>query len=285
MPELRDRRWRVEVGYATNGPTATVLDVSELDIEFDVKKDLSRQPNKGTVKIHNLSAEHRAALASAAADGDVYVRLSAGYAATGPSLLLAGDVERVTTDRGETDVVTVLEAKDGSRILRTARMRQSFARGTTVEAVIRAAAGALGAGEGNLSTYAPGIALEGGERAFRSGYVCDGSAASVLDDLFRGCRMRWSVQDGALQVRPVGEPAIERAVVLSPSTGLIGSPRAEEKGKASATSLLQPGLAPGAKVALRSADFDGSYLVRETVYQGATRGTQWYAVLKLEPYG
>lgn len=282
--ELRDRRWRVEIGYATSGPKAEVLDVSDLDIEFQVKKDLSRQPNKGTVKIFNLSTEHRASLASALEGGGAFVRLSAGYAATGASLILSGDVTKVSTSRGNVDVTTTLEVKDGGLALRKSRASRSFVRGTAIEDVLRALVVDLDLGEGNLSTYLPGIAFEDGSKTLRSGFVAEGATGTVLTGVLRSSGLRWSVQDGALQLRPRGGAAVERAVVLAPDTGLVGSPRPEEKGRVAATALIQPGLIPGAKVVLRSADFDGGYMIREVDYQGATRGQPWYAVLKLEPY-
>jgi hypothetical protein len=286
MPrELRDRRWRVEIGYASGRSDSTVLDISELDIEFDVKKDLSRQPNKGTVKVYNLSKEHRAALARASAEGGLFVRLSAGYAANTSSLLLVGDVTKVSTTRNEVDVVTALEARDGGVALQSSRASRSFVRGTSVEDVLRALVAEMGIGEGNLATYTPDLAFESGDRTLRSGLSIEGSTRVVLTNFLHASGLRWSVQDGALQIRPRGRAALARAIVLSPATGLVGSPQSEEKGKVSATSLLQPGFIPGGIVVLRSADFDGSYLIREVTYQGATRGTPWYAALKLEPQG
>jgi hypothetical protein len=282
--ELRRRRWRVEVLTSAGGGQARVVDVSELDVEFSVTKDLTRQPNKATVKIWNLARERRASLANALANGTgVFVRVHAGYIATGIHQLFVGDVRKLTGERSGTDVVTAIEARDAGAHLRSARIARSFAPGTSAEAVVRAAAAALEVGEGNLATYAPGIRLAD-ETSLREGFVAHGSAARVLDELLRAADLRWTVQDGALQIRPRAQAASERAVVLSPSTGLVGSPRLEERGMVAATALVQPGLDPGLKVSLRSAEVEGGFVVKQVEYQGATRGTSWYAALKLKPY-
>src|SRR5690606_35217106 len=203
---LFGRVWRVLVGYDDeSGPQRTVLDVSQLDIEFDVATDITRAPNKATIKIWNLGAEKRASLVAALADKRrrAVVSLEAGYEDQGASQIFRGEITAIRSGRGNVSTSIDIEARDSSEILRSARISQSFAPGTSVESVVRAAASALGAGEGNLSAYASGLTVDG-ERSFRSGYAASGLASSVLDDLLRAAGLRWSIQKGALQIRRAG---------------------------------------------------------------------------------
>lgn len=282
---LFGRVWRVLVGYDDeSGARRTVLDVSQLDIEFDVATDITRAPNKATIKIWNLGAEKRSNLVAALADKRrrAVVSLEAGYEDQGASQIFRGEITAIRSGRGNVSTSIDIEARDSSEILRSARISQSFAPGTSVEAVVRAAASALGAGEGNLSAYASGLTVDG-ERSFRSGYAASGLAASVLDDLLRAAGLRWSIQKGALQLRRAGGAAIEQAVLLSPQSGLIGSPSPEDKGQVRVQCLLQPSLTPGQRVVLKSADYDGGYVIREARFVGATSGGSWHAELLLRP--
>ena len=151
---LFGRVWRVLVGYDDeSGPRRTVLDVSQLDIEFDVAADITRAPNKATIKIWNLGAEKRSNLVAALADKRrrAVVSLEAGYEDQGASQIFRGEITAIRSGRGNVSTSIDIEARDSSEILRSARISQSFAPGTSVEAVVRAAAAALGAGEANLS--------------------------------------------------------------------------------------------------------------------------------------
>src|SRR5690606_17695590 len=244
-------------------------------------RDLTRKPNKARVEIWNLSEEKRASLAEALATGAgaVSMRISAGYVEPGTSLLFSGEVTSLSVVHGEHDVITTLEGKDARSVLRGSRISKSYAPGTTVEAVVRSVVSALGIGEGNLAGYVTGLAIDG-DRIFREGYAITGTAANALTDLLRPAGLRWSVQGGALEVRRAGSGLDDRAILLAPASGLVGTPQREEKGGISLTALLQPGLTPGAKISVESADVRGGYVIRETVFKGDTRSRDWYAHIK-----
>lgn len=283
-PRLFERRWRVEVTRSSGGATETTLDVSELDLAFDVRLDLTRKPNIGSVEIWNLSPEHRASLAEALASdgGGVSMRISAGYAEPGISQIFAGEATSLSTTRESHDVITRIDGKDGRSVIRGARISQSFAPGTTVEAVVRAVVRAMGIGEGNLASYVTGLSIDG-DRVFRHGYAVSDTAANALTELLRPAGLRWSIQAGALQVRRAGFGLDERAIKLSPESGLVGTPQPAEKGELNVTALIQPGLVPGQRIVLESADYAGGYVIREAIFIGNTRGRDWYAHLLLRP--
>jgi len=266
---LFGRRWLVSIGD---------VDVSAFDLSFDVVKSTAREPNTAEVRIHNLSSGTRVRLESTQARRLV---VRAGYEADGdpPPLLFLGDSRRIYTEREGADLVTTVQASDGGRELLAARISRSYGPGTPKISALRDAVDALGIGRGNLADYASEL----GSETFADGFVADGPARSVLHTLVRSARMRWSVQNGALQLLRAGEPLQVQAPRLSAATGLVGSPTRDEAGKVSAVCLLQPGLEPGRRVVLAAEQIEGGYEIRRVVYAGASSAQPWYATMELAP--
>jgi hypothetical protein len=271
--QLFGRIWRL---------TAGDLDVSALDLTFNVSKSTSREPNTAEIRVINLSRENRARLERA---DRPRVVLRAGYEADGdpPPVLFVGDARRVFSERSGLDIVTTLQASDGGREIQTARISRSYAPGTEISKVLRDAVEALGVGVGNLSDFEGAYRARNGASVFPDGYAADGPARRVVQDLARAAGLRWSVQNGALQLLRVGQALQSTALRLSATSGLVGTPTRDEAGKVAATVLLQPGVEPGRRVILASDTIEGGYEVRQTVYKGDTSGADWYATLELAP--
>ena len=109
-------------------------------------------------------------------------------------------------------------------------------------------------------------------------------AQRELDRLCKTLGYDWSIQDGQLQLlgaRDTIEPG--DAIVLNPASGMIGTPEPGENGIVEVRSLLIPQLSPGRRVKLEAAAIQGNYRVEKVVYQGDTRGQDWYADLELKP--
>ena len=171
-----------------------------------------------------------------------------------------------------------ITAGDGEHAIRTARASTSFAPGTTLADAIRSLGATMGLGGGNLSSAsaaASAVLLEGA--------VVRGPAAQELTRLCSSAGLSWSVQDGILQLLPIGRALSRVAVSLSPDTGLVESPTRSKGVTVKAKALLLPDLVPGRLVALESEAVRGTYRIDEVSYTGATRGDDWYADLTLRP--
>jgi hypothetical protein len=273
MSDLFGRRYLLTIGD---------LDVSALDLTFNVAKSTTREPNTCEVRVYNLSRDHRAQLARADAPRVV---LRAGYEADGdpPPLLFLGSARRVFAEREETDIVLTVQASDSGRELLTGRISRSYAPGTRATAALADAIDAAGIGRGNFSDFEAAYVARNGSAVFADGFVADGPARRVIQALARAARLRWSVQNGALQLMRTGQALQAQAPQLSAASGLVGTPTRDEHGKVSATVLLQPGLDPGRRVVLVSSEIEGGYEIRQVVYKGATAGGEWYATLDLAP--
>jgi hypothetical protein len=275
VPALFDRQWSLQVD---------TLDLSDLDLAFKVERSVWRTPNLAEIRVWNLSETTRAEIQRRET-----VVLRAGY--EDPPTLFRGDIRRVWTETDGIDLVTVLQARDGGRAYSEARIARSYNPGTPVVTVLRDVIADMEIGQGNLAEYAAAYALRNGADTFGDGYVAAGPARRVLDALTRAAGLRWSVQNGALQLLRQGTPLQSRAVLLTSDTGLLDSPTWDERGirtegrrgLLTARALIQPGIEPGRKVRVESRLVEGDFEVRKIQYQGETRGDAWDAVLELRP--
>jgi hypothetical protein len=258
--------------------------IQPLDISFSITKSTRREPNTAEIKIWNLSPNHRGELDDA---DSVQVSLNAGYK-EGTSLIFSGDLNEVESIRDGVDFVTTLEGSDGGATYRSATIQQSFARGTAVSTVLRAAVAALGIGDGNLAQLGTIELTEGGS-VYPEGTVLSGPARSAVDRIVRSCGLNWSIQNGNLQIRRGRNPVESRAIVLHPATGLIGSPSKNARDgrrppTISAESLLIPGMYPARKIVLESDAISGQFQIKKITSVGNTAGNDWKHQLELEEY-
>jgi len=270
---LSDRRWLLTVGD---------LDVSELDLQFTVNRSTTHEPNTAEIRIYNLSADSRARLTAAERPRVV---LRAGYAGDGdpPPRLFNGSARDITSEPDGQEIVTTLQCSDSGREIQTARISRSYNPGVRVITVLRDAVEALGIGEGNLREFESSYATRTGATIFADGYVADGPARRIVQDIARAAGLRWSVQNGALQLMRSGQALQTTAPSISSASGLIGTPTRDDKGKVSATALMQPGLEPGRRIVMASREIRGGYEVRQVELRGDTAGTDWYAIMDLAP--
>lgn len=271
MGRLFNRRWKVTIG---------TLDVSDLDIRFKIEKSTLREPNTCELEIANLNENNQASLQQT---NNTQVSVRAGYEDDGdpPPLLFTGDSRRIYTESDGVDFITFVTARDSGRSYNQGRISLSYSPGTSVITVLRDAVSQLGIGEGNLSDFEAAYRLRNGSDSFADGFVASGPARRVVNAIVRGAGLRWSVQNGSLQLQRRGEALQSQATLLTANSGLVDSPTVDDRGKVSAQSLLQPGLDPGRKVVLDSRAVSGDFEIRKVTFTGDTRMVPWYATMEL----
>ncbi len=274
---LWDKKWKVR---------AHTFVTEELDVSFEVEKSTKREPNKCSLRLYNLTPEHRRELEQLTINrksgpGRIRVEIEAGYA-EGTALIFRGDLRTAITERDGPDLITTIEGEDGGRASLWGRVNRGFPPGTAVATVLQACVDAMGVGLGNLREVTAGVELVGGSAVFTQGTVVSGSAPDELARLLRSMGLRYSIQNGVVQVQRRNQPLQGTAVVLSPSTGLVGRPSVNADGTVKAQCQMIPDVYPGRQVQFRDVEVAGTYRVEKAKYTGDTHGDPWYIDIEAE---
>ena len=223
--ELFDRRAIVQMD---------TVKVEGLRIAFDIEKDAEPEPNPAEISVWNLAKKTRAKML----DRIIPLILQAGYVDNIEQIFI-GDIRPggVTTVRSEGDWITTFKAGDGDNAHK-ARIQESFAKGAKPKDVFRKVMEKIEEHlSGNKSLAAKiadkiADAIEAGKKGgldavldeFFGGTIVSGNAIKEISQLLKSFGYGYSIQDGHQQVVEDGKWTDEDPVLLTPDTGLIGSP-------------------------------------------------------------
>jgi len=269
-----DRLWQrhIAVTIGTRGGEAVKFD--GLRIIFQVEKTSESTANTAKISVYNLSGKGRALVEKEKA----IVILEVGY---GDSIeqLFYGDVTRAYISRQGPDWVTTMECGDGSQALRSVHIDKSYAPGTDLKQVIRDVAQSIvDKGEVVMGSL---LGIESDKA--QGGISLSGRSKTILDELTAKQGLEWSVQDNVLQILPKNQDSGLQAVLLTPETGLVGSPvKREVEGGLGVEfkALIQPRLVPGRLVRIESREVEGDYKLVEVKFAGDTHADAFYAAAK-----
>jgi hypothetical protein len=252
--------------------------ITGLRCVFSVKKNLKSQANTVDLKIYNLSDANSSAIQSLP---QAVIQIDAGYVGQTSTLFL-GDVRTNTVVREGADLVTHMGAGDGEKAIQHSRISQPFHKGSTIQQVLTALAGALGVDPGNVPQAAAALAPFGS--MFTMGTVLHGSAARELTRILASVGYDWSIQNGKLQILSITKALLGTAILLGEGTGLLDSPSIDKDGMLNCKALMQPDVFPGRLLVLSSEKLQGQFRVEETTHTGDTHGTDWSVDIKAKPY-
>lgn len=244
---------------------------SSLRITFDIAKSPESSANKATFTVYNLSSETRGALGKG-----TLVTFSAGYGDHTSNLFL-GEVQKASTDRNGADLVTKLECADGEGALTHTILDRNFPPDTTAAQIFKACAEAMSvATAANPSGLNAGIALGIPRVTYPRGFKAMGAARDTMDYLCKTLGLKWSIQNGAIDIIPRGAHAGTEAVILNAQAGLIGVPSLNES-TLTFSSLINPAIAPNRLIKLESVDtrINGFYKATSCKYGGDTHQSKW----------
>ncbi len=286
----------------TVGDGKLALEIQDLRISFTIRKDLNPDPNKSTVRIWNLTKNHRAMIEK---PGTV-VWLKAGYSLdAGLVTIFTGTVVRAYSRREREDIVTELQLEDGFLEYRDTKVSLSFAKGTKLRTILQTACNQFGLGVRPLPE-------EIAETSYNSGFAFVGRLKDCLNKICANSDLQWSIQNREVQVIHSGGYFRKKSLHINANSGMIGSPRlqtrtvsskkAAQRGISSqskdtitvvkstktgkerisyittgyrVSTLLQPTIEPGQYVKVTSIALDGEWLkVEEVTHRGDTFG-QW----------
>ena len=259
-----------------------------LRIVFDIDKDLTQQTNKSSLKIYNLTDATRKKLEVA----DNACLLEVGYAEDiGLRRIFVGEVTYGTTRRDGPDKETELELNDGQVAMRDTMVSLGYAAGVRGRKIVDDVAGQMG-----LMTQ---IADDMEFASYPAGFSFIGKGTACLDKVMEATGATWSIQNNVLQIIMAGGSTNVRAIVFSPSSGLIGSPerivkgvirpdeeskkkrkvkkdKKEKKAGWKIKTLCAPTVNPGDLVRVESSTVTGWFKVESLKHTGDTHGREWY---------
>lgn len=241
-------------------------------IEFDVVRQSYSDTNSATIRIYNLSLEHRNLLRydqqsqSTLPENMLQVQLQAGYG-PGPNwpIIFKGVVTRGWSKREGTNFITQLECFDGGNAIKNALVNPNnvFAAGTTQNEVIATILSDLDVYNiqiGAVSDF-PGTLSRG------NSYT--GPAAEVLSQLTNGnFFIDNEIAHALLPTDAIGTEG--SPFVISAATGLLGTPLLENKYIAFDI-LFEPRVKIGMLIDLQSSTaqiYNGLYKIASIHHKG-----------------
>lgn len=274
---LFDRSVSVEIGK--KGKQGILL--RDFRIKFKGKKALKRSANKCEVEIYNLSEETYQLIDE---DENVLI-LSVGYNQDeGEKQLFTGNITRVFKEVFLPDTITKIECFDGITKLRDKRITFSYEKGTKLQTVVDDIISNL---ELPLTNEFDFLGFE-----FTNGFSFIGSTKDALTKALNIAGFDWSIQDGAIQILEEKQTN-KTGVVLSPTSGLIGSPEnlTEVSGKLKKSkklkqkykvmSLLFPEVKIGDFMKISSRFVDGFFKVLMHEFEGDNREGDWMSTFEV----
>lgn len=319
MPAYRTRTYKITIGkpvYVGEKPT-NISDYTNqnakdayyisnetgaANIEFEVKKDNSKEPNKGYVTIYNLSDETVSYL-DANQRESIAIVLEAGFDGENQTIF-SGTVEFVQDKWDGNTRQTKMILGDATVNIKTAKTSRSYKKGTPIDTVVSDLASDMKLPVGKIVKF--------GDQTLQHSMSFTGLAANNLERLAKNTGSTFSVQDGAVYWTTQGK-RFQRAVFeISAESGMHDSPtpqnpepakrrkekRAKSKKKSSKPHVptsaeikedaglvvvteMNGAIIPESTVFLKSQKYTGFYKVVYLTHKGQLEGGDWITELGL----
>ena len=288
------------------------LNVSDLHCTFEVHKKRDRGGMYAICRIFNLNSDTEDKLVM---EGDRLI-IEAGYQASTTETVKdeEGNESSVTTDlqygkifdgkiiwpsrsrASNTDYVLTLMAIDGDQPLNLSFISKTVNRGLNSRKIIETVAN-----DSEVKTPVNKISDGLSTQALPRGKVFFGKPYNYVQDVCRGNAASFFIEDGNLNVVRLQDLSKDEALVITPETGLIGTPQQIQFG-VSFKMLLNPAVHLESMIQIKGVqvneasvtpgqqqsplDDDWIYQVIELTHIGDTRGNDWYTEVQgISRYG
>lgn len=293
-----DRVYRLLVGV--QGSDGIIVEgkpkQNALNIAFDIDKDLTKQTNKCSLQVFNLSEK----TAKVFERDDSICILEAGYSEDiGLRRIFVGAVLKAWSYKKGADKITELELSDGQIAIRDCVVSLSYAENVSGQKVINDVAASMGL----VVQYADGIAFN----SYANGFSFIGPGRTCLEKVCAASGLSWSIQNNVLQIIENGGDTKVIAIKLAADSGLVGTPerivksakkikkQSERNSKRNKSKdkkagwkikcLLQPTLTPGDLIYVESRPITGWFKIESLKHEGEYRGANWYTSLEIYEIG
>lgn len=294
----------VNIEKFANTSKGDAYEIKNLHIDFSVKKDNSKEPNKGYVTVFNLSDEVVNYL-SVNQRESLAVLFYAGYNGD-EKLIFSGTVEYVEDNFPQETRETKFILGDGTLNLTTATTARSYRKGTPLNSVLNDLISDLKLPKGRVIDF--------GSQTLQTSMAFTGNASQNLANLAKNTGSTFSVQDGAVYWTREGSRFNNVMFEISEEGGMVGTPtpkqpssskkliKAQSKAKAgekpkpskkkkehdikedvgmTVSTLLNGAILPESTVYLNTRYHKGFYKVAELTHRGGYETGEWVTELGL----
>lgn len=261
------------------------IEFSGIRVVFKINKTKKKDSNTCNVELYNLSAATRNFIK----DLNNIMILNAGYVeSTGLEHLFTGNLININHVKQGPDWISKLEVNDGSKAINDTRINLSYKEGASSKQILSDVIDSIPLAK----RFVDLDRIEDSQEV--NGFSFAGQSKTVLDKLAEKLNFEWSVQDNQIQIIKSGETNNDAVIVISPDSGLIGSPERLEdlsEEKASTTklpgwrvnSLLLPKVSIGGTVSVESREIkkNSFFKIHSIEHSGDTHGQNWNTVLEV----
>lgn len=207
-----------ELSSLVNDTKQNAYRITDLQIDFDIKKDNTHRANLGTISITNLSDEIVDYI-NENASNRLAVLLKAGYKDQGMQVIVQAEVSHFE-DNWNSDLTTrttKLTLSDGETALLTATTSRAYRKGTLLNKILDDLILDMNLPKGRIVPY---VATE--TLSYSKSFT--GIASDNLKNLADATGRTFSVQDGAVYYTVLGKALKQNILQLDYDSGLIGIP-------------------------------------------------------------
>jgi hypothetical protein len=214
-------QWLRDISLIVGKSGGDGIELSGLKIAFDILKTDTETPNKASVKVWNLADD----TAQKIKDEFDTVILNAGYKAK-IGTIYKGNIIQVRRLRERVvDKVLEITMGDGDEGYIYAVTNRTLKAGATQKDILDAALEPMKEYGIELG-YCPDL----GDAKLPRGKTMFRNSRDIIADICKTTNSTWSIQDGRIDIIPRDKVIPGQAFLISPSTGMVDSPKQTNKG-------------------------------------------------------
>lgn len=276
------RQLSVVVGNANEA-----YDFSNLHCKFQVKNGDVQTLKSADLTIYNLSADTAARIFQ---NEFTTLQISAGYPGN-MGMIFSGQIAMVRNGKeSSTDTFINIQAQDGDQAFNWARSNWTLQSGYTPNDLYNRLLQDL-APYGITAGYKPNFTGNPSVDAF----ACYGMTRDQLRNFANSQKARWNIENGQLNVLPISGVYPGAVPLITPGSGLIGTPE-QTLGGIIVKCLLNPNIRAGGQINLGNSLINqlsstnanqnavsvpslagaGGYKALQVIHDGDNRGNVWY---------
>ena len=250
---------------------------ADLRVSFSITKDLEKVENKATVSIFNVNEDSYKMLQKI--NETYYISVCVGYGDDSKSQIFYGNIEKSAFTRDRSDWILTIDSKDGQDIIQNSIINKSYRENMTVKDILLDMINSSSESTKDVFSNAKKWIIEKlstSNKKTNNGLSISGKLLDEANKLLSELGATLSIQDGKAQVIFVDGNNKTDIILLSPSSGLIGSPinKGADEG-IEFKCLLIPLINPGGLVKIESRYIADYFRVDRVQFKGDTHSSDW----------